>query len=133
MAPAPTTIYLQSESDVTTALMTAADVAASAGFDERGKNGIMTVVAELARNVIKYAKSGRVILTSIDSAGRRGLEIEVVDRGPGIADIERAMADHFSTGKTLGLGLPGAKRLMDEFTITSTPGRGTRVVARKWL
>ena len=133
MAPAPTTIYLQSESDVTTALMTAADVAASAGFDERGKNGIMTVVAELARNVIKYAKSGRVTLTSIDSAGRRGLEIEVVDRGPGIADMERAMTDHFSTGKTLGLGLPGAKRLMDEFTITSTPGRGTRVVARKWL
>ena len=133
MPTAPTTIYLQAESDVTTALMTAADVATNAGFDERGKNGVMTVVAELARNVIKYAKSGRVTLTAIDSGGRRGLEIEVIDRGPGIADVERAMTDHFSTGKTLGLGLPGARRLMDEFSITSTPGRGTRVVARKWL
>jgi serine/threonine-protein kinase RsbT len=133
MGAPPTTIYLQTESDVTTALITAGDLAVSAGFDDRGKNGIMTVVAELARNVIKYAKSGRVILTPIDRAGRRGIEIEVVDRGPGIADLDQAMTDHFSTGKTLGLGLPGAKRLMDEFTITSTPGRGTRVVARKWL
>jgi serine/threonine-protein kinase RsbT len=133
MGAPPTTIYLQTESDVTTALIAAGDLAVSAGFDDRGKKGIMTVVAELARNVIKYAKSGRVILTPIDRAGRRGIEIEVVDRGPGITDLDQAMTDHFSTGKTLGLGLPGARRLMDEFSITSTPGRGTRVVARKWL
>jgi serine/threonine-protein kinase RsbT len=133
MAVPPTTIYIQAEADVTTALMTAGDVATQAGFGERGKNGIMTVVAELARNVVKYATSGRVSLTVIESHGRHGLEIEVVDRGPGIADLDQAMSDHFSTGKTLGLGLPGARRLMDEFSITSTPGRGTRVVARKWL
>ena len=126
------TIHLAQESDVTAAFIQAGDVASRLGFDARDRNGIMTVVAELARNVIKYAGNGQVILTPVSSSGRRGLEIAVVDRGPGIADVELAMRDHFSTGKTLGLGLPGARRLMDEFTITSKPGEGTRIVARKW-
>jgi serine/threonine-protein kinase RsbT len=133
MGAPSTTIYLQGESDVTAALIAAGDAAVRAGFDERGKKGIMTVVAELARNVLKYATRGRVILTPLGGVGGRGIEIEVIDRGPGIADVDKAMTDHFSTGKTLGLGLPGAKRLMDEFSITSTPGHGTRVLARKWL
>jgi serine/threonine-protein kinase RsbT len=133
MAEHATTIYIRAESDVITALVTAGDFAVKAGFGERGKHGIMTVVAELARNVVKYATSGRVTLTELTSPNRRGLEIEVVDQGPGIVDLAQAMRDHFSTGKTLGLGLPGAKRLMDDFSITSTPGRGTRIVARKWL
>ena len=63
----------------------------------------------------------------------RGIEIEAVDRGPGIADCEAAMQDHFSSGGTLGLGLPGVKRMMDEFSLESTLGEGTRVTARKWI
>ena|SRR6187402_3745024 len=126
------TIHINQESDVTAAFVQAGDLAVRLGFDARDKNAIMTVVAELARNVIKYARNGRVSLTPVSSGGRSGVEIVVVDRGPGIADVELAMSDHFSTGKTLGLGLPGARRLMDEFTITSAPGAGTRIVARKW-
>lgn len=133
MLDGPRILHIQSDADVTAALVTAGDTAVRAGFNERGKNAIMTVVAELARNIVKYAQSGRIVLTPVEHEGSSGLEIEAVDRGPGIADIEQAMRDNFSTGKTLGLGLPGAKRLMDEFSITSTPGRGTRVVARKWL
>ena len=65
--------------------------------------------------------------------GKRGVEIEVVDTGPGIADCEAAMDDHYSSGGTLGLGLPGVRRMMDEFSLESTPGEGTRVTVRKWL
>jgi serine/threonine-protein kinase RsbT len=127
------TVYITGESDVTSALVAAGDFAGRAGFRDRDKQAVVTVVAELSRNVVKYARSGRVVLTLIESADRRGIEVLVVDNGPGIADLELAMSDHFSTGKTLGLGLPGARRLMDEFSIDSTPGRGTRVLARKWL
>jgi serine/threonine-protein kinase RsbT len=127
------TVYITGESDVTSALVAAGDFAGRAGFRDRDKQAVVTVVAELSRNVVKYARSGRVILSLIESADRRGIEVLVVDNGPGIADLELAMSDHFSTGKTLGLGLPGARRLMDEFSIDSTPGRGTRVLARKWL
>ena len=129
----PRILHIQGDADVTAALVTAGDVAVRAGFNERGKNAIMTVVAELARNIVKYAQRGRLTFSVVEHAGSRGLEIEAVDQGPGIADVEQAMRDNFSTGKTLGLGLPGARRLMDEFSIASTPGRGTRVVARKWL
>jgi serine/threonine-protein kinase RsbT len=127
------TVYIAGESDVTTALVAAGDFSTRAGFRDRDKQAVVTVVAELSRNVVKYASSGRVVLTLIESAGQSGIEVEVVDNGPGIADLELAMRDHFSTSKTLGLGLPGARRLMDEFSIDSTPGRGTRVLARKWL
>jgi serine/threonine-protein kinase RsbT len=127
------TVYITGESDVTSALVAAGDFAGRAGFRDRDKQAVVTVVAELSRNVVKYARSGRVVLSLIESADRRGIEVLVVDNGPGIADLELAMSDHFSTGKTLGLGLPGARRLMDEFSIDSTPGRGTRVLARKWL
>ena len=132
MSGASRTIPVRDESDLTAALLATGEAARRAGFDEKGRNALMTVVSELARNVIKYASDGRVTLTAIGGGDRRGLEVVVTDRGPGIADVGQAMQDHFSTGGSLGLGLPGAKRLMDEFEITSTPGRGTRVVARKW-
>jgi serine/threonine-protein kinase RsbT len=76
---------------------------------------------------------GEIRLRQVEGKGGRGIEIEAVDRGPGIADIEAAMRDHFSSGGTLGLGLPGVKRMVDEFSLDSTPGEGTRVTAIKWI
>ena len=104
-----------------------------AGFDETPSRIIGTAVSELARNILKYAGSGEIWLRGVKEKGGRGIEIEAIDRGPGIADCEAAMNDHFSSGGTLGLGLPGVKRMMDEFSLESTPGEGTRVTARKWI
>ena len=89
------------------------------------------MAAEMA--LIYFAGHGVVRLRRISESGRRGIEIEVVDTGPGIADCEAAMQDHYSSGGTLGLGLPGVKRMMDEFSLESTIGEGTRVTARKWI
>ena len=89
-------------------------------------------VSELAVNVAKYAGSGVVTLRAVQARGLPGIEVLVEDKGPGIADLDFAMRDHASTGGTLGLGLPGARRLVDEFEITSRPGEGTRVRIVKW-
>ena len=105
----------------------------AAGFGEVPSRLIATAVSELVRNILKYAGSGNVWLRHIEGPKGRGVEIEAVDEGPGIEDIENAMRDHTSTGGTLGLGLPGVKRMMDEFTLDSTPGKGTRVRARQWI
>lgn len=104
-----------------------------AGFDEVMCRMIATAVSELVRNILKYAGSGAIRLRRVEGPGGRGIEIEVSDHGPGIEDIDAAMSDHYSSGGTLGLGLPGVKRMMDEFSLVSTPGEGTRVTARKWL
>ena len=104
-----------------------------AGFDETPSRMIATAVSELVRNILKYAGSGEIRLRRVKEPGRRGIEIEAADRGPGIADCKAAMDDHFSSGGTLGLGLPGVKRMMDEFSLESTPGEGTRVTVRKWI
>jgi serine/threonine-protein kinase RsbT len=85
------------------------------------------------RNVLKYADSGRFTMRRIESSRGRGVEIEVSDHGPGIADVDAAMQDHFSSSGTLGLGLPGVRRMMDEFAVESRPGEGTRVTACKWI
>ena len=79
-----------------------------------------------------YAGTGEIVLTLVERGGRCGLQIEASDEGPGIADVERAMHFGFSTSGALGLGLPGVKRLMDEFTIVTRPGRGTQVTIMKW-
>jgi serine/threonine-protein kinase RsbT len=94
---------------------------------------IATAVSELVRNIIKYAGSGEIRLRRVKKMGARGIEIEALDNGPGIADCEAAMQDHYSSSGTLGLGLPAVKRMMDDFSLESTPGEGTRVTARKWI
>jgi serine/threonine-protein kinase RsbT len=103
------------------------------GFDETPSRLIATAVSELARNILKYAGTGEIRLRQVEGRSGRGIEIEAVDRGPGIEDLEAAMRDHFSSGGTLGLGLPGVRRMMDEFSLESTPGEGTRVTAVKWM
>ena len=94
---------------------------------------LMTVSSELAGNVLKYAVRGSLYLKQVRKAGKRGLEICVEDEGPGIADVELALKDHFSSKGTLGLGLPGVKRMVDDFCLTSEMGKGTSVSATVWL
>lgn len=120
------------ESDVTRAVLAARDLANAAGLSPLQGGAVVTAVSELARNIVKYAGRGRVELSIIARGSRRGLQVVAVDQGPGIESIELAMQDNFSSSQTLGLGLPGTKRLVDEFEIDSWPGRGTRVVVRKW-
>ncbi len=130
--PNPIWISVKSESDLTRSIVEAKRVAGAIGFDHNASQMIATAVSELARNILKYAAKGEVIIASIQKGYRVGIEITVQDRGPGIADVEQAMADHFSSSGTLGLGLPGVKRMMDEFEINSVLEKGTRVTIKKW-
>jgi serine/threonine-protein kinase RsbT len=113
--------------------MEARKAATAIGFDENMCQMIATAVSELANNIIKYAGRGEILVNRIIAESRAGMEVIARDRGPGIEDIQKAMADHYSTGDTLGLGLPGVKRMMDEFELASQPGKGTTVTIRKWL
>jgi serine/threonine-protein kinase RsbT len=124
---------VQSETDARRVVLESTEYAQSAGFDEVQSRMIATAVSELARNILKYAGIGRIRLSQVKGHRGSGLEIEATDHGPGIADVANAMQDHVSSGGTLGLGLPGVKRLMDEFSLQSAPGEGTRVTATKWL
>lgn len=102
------------------------------GFNQTTQYLIATAASELATNIVRYAGSGQITLNAIHNDHNQGIEIVSRDNGPGIADIAEAMADHFSTGNGLGLGLASVKRIMDEFTIQSQPNQGTIVSARKW-
>jgi serine/threonine-protein kinase RsbT len=93
---------------------------------------IATAISEVARNIVSYAGNGEIVMRVIQRGQRRGITVVARDRGPGIADIERAMKDGFSTSRGLGLGLPGSKRLMDEFELVSEVGKGTEITMTKW-
>ncbi len=93
---------------------------------------VATAISELARNILEYARTGQIEVGVANKGSRIGLVVVALDSGPGIADISRAMQDGYSTGHGLGLGLPGVKRLMDEFMIVSAPGEGTCITVRKW-
>ena len=123
---------IRNELDAKRAALEATRYALEAGFGEAPSRMIATAVSELARNILKYASSGEIRLRRVEGRKGRGVEIEAVDQGPGIADTEMAMRDHYSSSGTLGLGLPGVKRMMDDFSLESTPGEGTRVTAVKW-
>lgn len=120
------------EGDVVAARQSGRSLAEELGFSRAEQALIATAISELARNIVSYAGKGSVELGPISSAGRTGLRIYAEDQGPGIADIETALLDGFSTGNSLGLGLPGTRRIMDEFTIDSAPGKGVRITAVKW-
>lgn len=93
---------------------------------------IVTAASEVARNTLDHGGGGTATLLTVTNAGRHGIRLVFEDQGPGIADLERALTDGYTTGKGLGLGLGGAKRLSNEFSIQSTPGKGTRVVIARW-
>jgi serine/threonine-protein kinase RsbT len=103
------------------------------GFNEADQTRLETVTSELARNIVLYAGAGAIEVQAVTEGKRRGLKIQALDHGPGIADIEQAMKDGYTTSGGLGSGLGGAKRMMDEFHIESAPGWGTKVTATKWL
>ncbi|MFO7166682.1 MAG: anti-sigma regulatory factor [Chloroflexota bacterium] len=121
------------EVDIYVALRRASDLAASLGFGDIDRSKIEIAVLELTRNILAHAGAGELQIEQIAHEGRTGIAIEARDRGPGIADIELAMRDGYSTASSLGAGLPGVQRLMDSFEIESTVGAGTRVRAIKWL
>jgi len=126
-------ITIASEIDATRAVLQVDRFSQDAGFAQTPSRMIATAVSELAQNILRYAGSGEIRVRVVERCGGRGVEIEALDEGPGIADPDRALEDHYSTGGTLGLGLPGVRRLMDEFDLDTRCGRGTRVTARKWL
>jgi len=127
-------IALESEHDIAVARGEVRTLAAGIGFRIIDQTRLATVTSELARNVVKYAKRGRMIAQPLDAAqGRPGLRLIFEDTGPGIPDVGAAMRDGFSTGRGLGKGLPGSKRLVDVFEIESTVGVGTRVTIVRWL
>ncbi|MBW2356365.1 MAG: ATP-binding protein [Deltaproteobacteria bacterium] len=128
----PKRLEIRERGDVAKAVHATRRLAAEAGLGEAKQFMAATAVSELARNILAYAGHGWIGLGIVERGPARGVEIVAEDNGPGIEDIQKALSDNFSTGGTLGIGLPGAKRMMDELTIESKPGSGTRVVARKW-
>ncbi|OAI43753.1 serine/threonine protein kinase [bacterium SCGC AG-212-C10] len=129
-----TILPIKGEADIVAARSLARKVAVEIGFGAMDQSRIATAVSELARNVVRYATNGEgeVRVARVERDGQAGIEIIVEDRGPGIPDIPRAMEQGFTSGKGLGLGLGGTKRLMDEMELTSTVGVGTKVAVRKW-
>ncbi len=126
-------VPIRRDSDIVEARLTARNMAADLGFKGSDLVLIATAVSEVARNILKYAGEGEVALAAQENARRKGLRIVARDQGPGIENVTRAMQIGFSTSRGLGLGLPGARRLMDEFDIQSKLGSGTTVTMRKWL
>ena len=125
-------IVLSEPTDNAQALLAARRLSEQAGFLEPDQVMIATAVSELATNVLRYAKKGVVRLKIVRQHDRTGVEILAEDDGPGIENLSEAMKEHVSGGSGLGLGLPSVQRIMDEFAIDSSPGHGTRVLARKW-
>jgi serine/threonine-protein kinase RsbT len=126
-------IRITSENEIVMARKVVRDAATALGFGITDVTRIVTAASELTRNIYHYAMSGVVYWRELKHGTDTGLELTFEDHGPGIPDIEKAMEVGFSTGKGMGLGLPGSKRLMDEMTIESKVGIGTTVVVRKWL
>jgi serine/threonine-protein kinase RsbT len=117
--------------DVAKTILHARRISEDLGFEFTDQSRVATAASELARNILKYAGRGHITIMPAEYDGRTGIEILAEDRGPGIEDVEQAMKDRYSSGGTLGLGLPGVRRLMDVFKIESAPGQGTRVMALK--
>ena len=126
-------VQIESETDVSRAIYQTRRCADEAGFDDAVIHMLATVASELARNITKYAGSGTLTVASLPEGERQGIKIIAADRGPGIEDIEKAMEDSYSSSGTLGLGLPGVRRMVDEMDIDTAPDRGTTVTVRKYL
>jgi serine/threonine-protein kinase RsbT len=123
---------LRSAADVVTVRQVVRGWATEQGLSLVDQTKLVTAASELARNTVDYGKGGTAILEAVVDGGRRGVRITFVDKGPGISDIPRALTDGYTTGKGLGLGLGGARRLSNEFEIQSTVGQGTTIVIARW-
>ena len=123
---------IRSSDDVVRVRQLARTLALEAGLSLVDQTKIITAASELARNTLDYGGGGFVLAEALDAVGRRGLRLTFEDHGPGIADIDTALKDGFTTGKGMGLGLGGARRLSNEFSIHSKLGEGTKVVIARW-
>jgi serine/threonine-protein kinase RsbT len=128
-------IAIESDNDVVTARQRARELAAKVDLTSTDQTLLATAISEVARNITTYAKRGEVLLSIVREAGppaREGIRVVARDRGPGIEDLDLAMQDGYTSGGGLGLGLPGARRLVDEFDIETAPSEGTTVTLVKW-
>ncbi|MES2732360.1 MAG: anti-sigma regulatory factor [Bacteroidota bacterium] len=125
-------LFIATEQDVILCRNRTRELAVKVGMSLLNQTKLLTAASELVRNLLKYGGGGTVILEIVSDQKNTGLRLTFQDEGPGIADIKLAMQDGYSTGKSLGLGLPGAKRLVNEFNIQSELGKGTTVVITRW-
>jgi serine/threonine-protein kinase RsbT len=125
-------VAITSDQDIVAARQSGRALAGELGFSATDSTLIATAISELARNIVCYARKGEITVKTIHGPSRQGILVIASDDGPGIPDVLQAMRDGFSTSGSLGLGLPGVRRLMDEFQIASQPGRGTTVTVKKW-
>jgi len=125
-------VEINSDQDIVVARQKGRVLASELGFSSGDATLIATAISELARNIVSYARRGEITLKGIHGSSQIGILVIASDEGPGIADIRQALGDGFSTSGSLGLGLPGVRRLMDDFEISSQPGRGTIVAVKKW-
>ena len=132
MASAERRISIISDADIVTARQQGRALAEQLGFSGSELTIIATAISEVARNIVEYASTGEVIVSPLVEKDRRGILIIARDEGPGIPDVSKAMMDGYSTSGSLGLGLPGAKRLMDDLEVSSSVGQGTTVRMKKW-
>ncbi|MGG3574464.1 anti-sigma regulatory factor [Bacillus gobiensis] len=126
-------VKIMTEWDIVAARQLGRKVAKELGFGTVDQARITTAISELARNIYLYAGKGQICIEELHDIGKRGLKLIATDDGPGISDIKKVMEDGYSTSGGLGAGLPGVKRLMDEFQLHSNPGKGTDIHAVKWL
>ena len=125
-------VTINSDQDIVLARQKGRSLALELGFSSGDATLIATAISELARNIVSYARRGEITLRDIQGSNRVGIAVGASDDGPGIPDVAQALRDGFSTSGSLGLGLPGVRRLMDEFEIVSRPGQGTKVGVKKW-
>jgi serine/threonine-protein kinase RsbT len=125
-------VAINSDQDIVSARQKGRAMAMELGFSSGDATLIATAISELARNIVTYARKGQITLKGIQGSNRVGILVIASDQGPGIPDIRQALRDGFSTSGSLGLGLPGVRRLMDEFEINSQPSQGTTVTVKKW-
>jgi serine/threonine-protein kinase RsbT len=126
-------VRISHDADTVTARQQGRALAARLGLAATDQALVATAISELARNIVEYAKDGEIVLECAERNGKSGIVVIARDEGPGISDIELAMQDGYTTGNGLGLGLPGVRRLMDDFEIISQVGSGTTVTAKKWV
>ena len=126
------TLDIRSSADVVSVRQAARALAERVGFSLVDQTKLVTAASELARNTIDYGGGGSVRLELVENGVRRGVRLTFEDQGPGIADLNLALKDGYTSGHGLGLGLGGARRLVNDFTIESTPGAGTRIMIARW-
>lgn len=128
----PARVPIRSDADIVLARAEGRLLANELGLSSTEATVVATAISEVARNIVQHAGSGEIVFEQIRERGRNGMKIVAHDEGPGIPDVVKSMQPGYSTANSLGLGLPGAKRLMDDFEITSIVGRGTTVTMKKW-